>query len=317
MTSLLRNIAALLLVALGCAALATAAASPAQTIASGNIDDVIRSLSGSKDAASLNMLSRAYYVIEHWDDAITNGEKAVALNQGNAIYHWWLGREYGEKAASVNPLSAASLARKTKAEFEEAVKLDPSNVQAHADLAEYYTEAPSVMGGGIDKARDQATQVAKYDQAVSHWILAKIAEKEKRYPDAEAELQKAIQSAKDPSRYWMSLASFYRRRSRFDEMQKAITQASAQPAKSAEVYYNAASELFQSGKDLPSATQYLKKYLNSDGMVEDAPAFRAHYLLGQVYEKMGKKPDAASEYKASLSLASGFAPASKALGRIQ
>ena len=52
-------------------------------------------------------------------------------------------------------------------------------------------------------------------------------------------------------------------------------------------------------------------------MVEDAPAFRAHYLLGQIYEKSGKKSDAIAEYKASLGLASGFAPASKALGRIQ
>ena len=298
-------------------AIATATASPEQTIASGNIDALLKSLAGSQDAASLNMLSRAYYAIEHWDDAVTNGEKAVALSQDNATYHWWLGRAYGEKAASVNPLSAASLARKTKAEFEEAVKLDPGNVQAHADLAEYYTEAPSIMGGGIDKAREQATQVAKYDQATSHWILAKIAEKEKRFPDAESELQKAIQSAKDPSRYWMSLASFYRRRSRFDDMQKAIAQAIAPPNKNAEVYYNAASELFQSVKDLPSAVQYLKKYLDSAAMVEDAPAFRAHYLLGQVYEKIGKKPDAVAEYKASLSLASGFAPASKALGRLQ
>ena len=311
------KIATLLLAALGCVAIATATASPEQMIASGSIDQVIRSLSASKDAASLNMLSRAYYAIEHWDDSVTNGEKAVALSPNNATYHWWLGREYGEKAASVNPLSAASLARKTKSEFELAVKLEPSNPQMHADLAEYYTDAPSIMGGGFDKARDQATRVAQYDQATSHWILAMVAEKEKRYPDAESELQKAIQVAKDPSRYWMSLASFYRRRSRLDEMQKTIAQAIAQPNKSAEVYYNAASEVFQSGKDLPSAVQYLKNYLDSGAMVEDAPAFRAHYLLGQVYEKIGKKSDAVAEYKASLGLASGFAPASKALGRIQ
>lgn len=311
------KIAALLLAALSCVAIALAAASREQQIASGNIDELIRSLSGSNDAAGLNLLSRAYYAIEHWDDAVASGEKAVSLGSGNATYHWWLGREYGEKANSVNPLSAASLARKTKSEFEEAVKLDPSLVQAHADLAEYYTEAPSIMGGGLDKAREQATQVAKYDQAISHWILAKVAEKEKRYPDAEAELQKAIQVAKDPSRYWMSLASFYRRRSRPDDMQKAIAQAIAQPNKSAEVYYNAASELFQSGRDFSSAVQYLKKYLDSGAMVEDAPAFRAHYLLGQVYERVGKRSDAMAEYKASLSLASGFAPASKALSRIQ
>jgi tetratricopeptide (TPR) repeat protein len=317
MKSPVPKIAALLLLAFGCVAISGFSASPEQTISSGNIDDLIRSLSGKQDAPSLNMLSRAYYAIEHWDDALVAGEKAVSLSPGSATYRWWLGREYGEKANSVNPLFAASLARKTKSEFEQAVKIDPSLVQAHADLAEYYTEAPSFMGGGIDKARDQATQVAEYDQAISHWILAKIADKEKRYSDAEAELRKSVQVANDPSRYQMSLASFYRRRLRLDDMQKAIAQAVAQPSKSAEVYYNAASELFQAGRDFASAVQYLKKYLDSGAMVEDAPAFRAHYLLGQVYEKSGKKSDALAEYKASLALASGFAPASKALGRVQ
>jgi tetratricopeptide (TPR) repeat protein len=297
--------------------LANAAPFPEQMIASGSIDEAIRTLSTRTDAASVNLLSRAYYAIEQWDNAIKNGEKAVSLTPDNSMYHLWLGREYGEKANAANPLSAASLAKKAKAEFEQAVKLDPANVPAHADLAEYYTDAPSIMGGGTDKARDQATQVAKYDQATSHWILAIIAEKEKRYPDAEKELQEAIKVAKNPAQYWMNLASLYRRRSQLDNMQKAISQALTQPNKSVEVYYNAASELFSAGKDLGSAAQYLEQYLGSNAMVEDAPAFRAHYLLGQIYEKMGNKPEAAAEYKASLALASGFAPASRALGRVQ
>lgn len=288
-----------------------------QMIASGSIDQAIHTLSGRNDAASLNLLARAYYAIQQWDNAVKNSERAVSLDPNNATFHLWLGREYGEKAAASNPLSAASMARKAKNEFELAVKLDPANAQAHADLAEYYTDAPSIMGGGTDKARDQATQVAKYDEATSRWILAIVAEKDKRYSDAENELRQAITVARNPSQQWMNLASFYRRRSRLDDMQNAISQAVAQPNKSTEIYYNAASELFQAARDLPSAVQYLKKYLASDAMVEDSPAFRAHYLLGQIYEKMGNKAEAMSEYKASLGLASGFAPASKALARVQ
>jgi len=312
-----RKIPALMFAVLTCVIVAVASPSIEQTLASGSIDEVIHTLSNKNDAASLNVLSRAYYAIEQWDKSVKNGERAVSLSPDNAIFHLWLGREYGEKAAAANPLSAASLARKTKAEFEQAVKLDPADVQAHADLAEYYTDAPSVMGGGLDKARDQANQVAKYDQATSHWILALIADKDKRYSDAESELREAIKVAKNPAQNWMNLASFYRRRSRFDDMQKAISQALAQPGKSAEIYYNAASELFQAGKNLAAAVQYLKQYLASNAMVEDAPAFRAHYLMGQIYEKMGNKSDAVTEYKASVALASGFAPASKALGRLQ
>ncbi len=309
-------LASLMLAALGGPPMACAAASPEQLIASGSVDEAIRTLTGRSDPASLNLLSRAYYAIEQWDNAIANGEKAVALDQNNSKYHLWLGREYGEKAAAVNPLSAASLAKKTKNEFEQAVKLDPANVPARADLSEYYTDAPSIMGGGLDKARDQAAQVARYDEATSHWILAIVAEKEKNYTAAESQLQQAIKVAKNPAQYWMNLASFYRRRARLDDMQKAISQALAQPNKSAEVYYNAASELFQSGRDFQSAIEYLKEYLRSAAMVEDAPAFRAHYLLGQIYEKMSNKPEAAAQYKASLALASGFAPASKALVRV-
>jgi tetratricopeptide (TPR) repeat protein len=316
MKSSLRNISIVLLT-LFCGLLHAAADSAVeQMLASGSIDDAIKALSNRSDPASLNLLSRAYYEIEQWDNAIKNGERAVSDGPDNAVYHLWLGREYGEKAAAANPLSAASLARKAKSEFEMAVKLDPSNVQAHADLAEYYTDAPSILGGGTDKARDQAAQVAKYDQATSHWILSLIAEKEKRYPDTESELRQAIKVAKNPAQYWMNLASFFRRRSRLDDMQNAITQALAQPNKN-EVYYNAAGELLQSGRDFPTAVQYLKTYLSSNAMVEDAPAFRAHYLLGNVYEKMGNKASASTEYKASLALASGFAPAQKALGRLQ
>ena len=308
-------LAVLLSAALG-SSLIAAAATPEQMIASGSVDDAIKTLSGRTDAASLNLLSRAYYAIEQWDNAITNGEKAVNAAPNNSTYHLWLGREYGGKAASASKFYAASYAKKTKNEFEKAVQLDPANVQARADLSEYYTDAPSIMGGGLDKARDQAAQVAKYDEATSHWILALVAEKDKNYTEAENQLQQAIKVAKNPAQYWMNLASFYRRRSRTADMEKALNQALAQPNKSAEVYYNAASELFQAGKNLDAAVQYLNKYLASNAMVEDAPAFRAHYLLGQIYEKMGKKSDAAAEYKASLALASGFALASKALGRV-
>ncbi len=160
MKSSLRKISIVLLTLL-CSLPSAADSAVEQMLASGSIDDAIKTLSSRSDGASLNLLSRAYYEIEQWDNAVKNGERAVSASPDNALYHLWLGREYGEKASASNPMSAASLARKAKSEFELAVKLDPANVQAHADLAEYYTDAPSIMGGGTDKARDQAAQVAK------------------------------------------------------------------------------------------------------------------------------------------------------------
>ena len=300
------------------AAAGPAALDSVQLLSTGSMNDLIGGLTNRSDAESYNLLSRAYYAIEQWDSSIQNGERAVNLRGDDSQYHLWLGRAYGQKAAEIgNPLTAANLARKAKNEFERAVELNPKNVSARADLSEYYVEAPAIMGGGLAKARSQASEVQGLDRAAAYWIRAIAAEKEKKYGDAESNLKAAIASAQNPAQYWMSLASFYRQRGRLEEMQNAIQSALGQPNRPYVTYYDAASELLQAGRNYPAAVQYVNTYLSSGALVEDAPAFRAHYLLGQIYEKSGDKARASAEYQASLSLASGFGRARKALDQLQ
>ncbi|MFZ0313004.1 MAG: tetratricopeptide repeat protein [Candidatus Korobacteraceae bacterium] len=302
-----------------CVLVAASSADPAasELLSLGRMDDAVSVLSTRADAESLNQLSRAYFAMERWDEAVRYGERAVSLDPNNATYHLWLGREYGRKAADANPLSAAGLARKAKNEFEHAVQLDPANVAARLDLAEYYTEAPAIMGGGLDKAREQAAQMQKYDPAKAHLILARVAVKAKQYGEAESQFRAAIPGAKNPADMWLELAAFYRQQSRLDAMQSAVQSAMAQPGKPAESYFDAAKELYLGNRNLSAAMQYLQQYLSSGGLVESAPAFRAHYMIGQLNEKMGDNGAAVSEYEASIGLASGFVPARKALSRVQ
>jgi len=294
-----------------------AAPSTDDLLSSGRMNDVVTSLTSHQDAESLNLLSRAYFAMENWDAAVKYGERAVQLDPNNARYHLWLGREYGRKAGDSKGLAAASNAKKAKSEFERAVQLDPSNVAARLDLAQYYTEAPGIMGGGVDKARDQATQVAKYDPGNAHLILARVADKQKQYAEAEAEFRAAIKQAKNPADMWLQFADFYRQQGRLDDMQAAVHFAVVAPNKPADAYFDAGRELYLAGRDYTDALQYLQKYLASGALVESAPSFRVHYLIGQLREKMGQSAAAASEYQASLNLASGFAPARTALGRVQ
>jgi tetratricopeptide (TPR) repeat protein len=285
-------------------------------LSSGHVDEAVTSLTNRNDAESLNLLSRAYYAIDRWDDAVKYGERAVSLEPDNAEYHLWLGREYGRKAQDSKAFAAATNAKKAKNEFERAVQLDPSSVPARLDLSEYYTEAPGFMGGGVDKARDQAEQVEKYDAGTSHLILARIADKQKQYSEAETQYRAAIKQAKNPADMWLQLGDFYRQQGRLDDMQAAVQSAMAQTNKKAESYYDAARELYQAGRDYSDAVQYLQKYLASGQLTEAAPAFRAHYMIGQLNEKMGQNSAAASEYQASVKLASAFEPAKAALDRL-
>ena len=74
--------------------------------------------------------------------------------------------------------------------------------------------------------------------------------------------------------------------------------------------------LLRSGRNFPAAVQFLRRYLALNSKVEEAPAFKAHYLLGTALEKQGDKQAAAQEYRAALSLAKGFSRAQEALDRL-
>jgi hypothetical protein len=124
----------------------------------------------------------------------------------------WLGRALGEKASRASFLSAYSLGKRVRGEFEEAVRLNSRNAEALADLGEFYYSAPGVVGGGDDKAEGVAAQLDKVDGARAHELRGRMAEQRKDFGTAEREYKQAIAAGAHPAFQWMTLASFYRRR---------------------------------------------------------------------------------------------------------
>jgi cytochrome c-type biogenesis protein CcmH/NrfG len=300
-----------------------AATDPAvgKLLAEGRVDNAILLLQGKIDASphdaeSYNYLCRAYFMVGEWDPGIAACEKAVAHDPDNSEYHAWLGRIYGEKADHSSFVTAARLAGKVRNEFEAAVRLSPKSVDARADLADFYLEAPGIVGGGKDKAEAQAQEIAKLDPAQGHRVEARIAEKKKDYAAAENEYRLAIQASGGKAGTWLNLARFYRHTGRLDEMEDALKHATAPEMNRPDLLMGAAEMLINAGRYRPEATQLLRRYLSSGATVEDAPVFKAHYLLGTILEREDKQA-AAAEYRAALSLAKDFSPAQNALKRLQ
>ena len=103
------------LAALVLPAIAAAADSPVDLLAAGRVDEAITTLSGKlsnspNDAASHNLLCRAYFAVGKWDSAISECEKAISIEPNNGEYHLWLGRTYGEKADASNFFTASDFA---------------------------------------------------------------------------------------------------------------------------------------------------------------------------------------------------------------
>ena len=300
--------------------MAGADADPAALLKGGKADQAIHALNlaiarAPNDARWYNLMCRVYYQLELWDNSMHMAEKALALDPQNSSYHLWLGRAMGRKAEEANPFTAFGLARKVKTEFERAVALDKDNLPARSDLSEFYLEAPGFLGGDKNKAKQQADYVAGHDRALASYIYARVQEKQGN-TGAEAEYKKAIAASSQPARYWVELAHFYRRTGRMGEMEDAIRHsiAAAQQGESSE--FDAAALLLHSGRNFAGATQFLRHYVSGEDPSEDGPAFRAHYLLGVLLEKQGKKKEAAAEFQTALNMASEYRPAQDALARV-
>ena len=289
-------------------------------LAAGKVDDAIRILqqetSGpAANAESFNLLCRAYFMIDEWDRGIPQCERARNLDPKNSLYELWLGRIYGEKADRASFLAAAGLAKKVRNSFERAVELDPASSPARTDLGEFDAEAPGIVGGGKDKARAQAAALVSIDPARAHWLLARIAEKSNDPVSAEREYRAAISASHSEARTWQDLASFLFHQHRLDEMLQSIRTLESSPVEHPEALMYAGGLLLRAERDYLLAMRLLRRYLASP--VEEAPAFKAHELLGQLLEKQGDRPAAAAEFRAALALFHNYARAREDLRRVE
>ena len=263
-------------------------------------------------AEAYNLRCRVEFALEQWDRAANDCEDAVKRDGQNSDDHMWLARTLGEKASRASFLSAYSLAKRVRIEFEEAARLNPKNGAALADLGHFYYQAPGAVGGGMSKADGVAAQLDKFDPVRAIELRGEIAEQSKDYGTAEREFKAAIAKSPHPALQWMPLAGFYRRRERWAEMESAVRngQTAAERDKRAAVAFYDGADVLQSAKrDTPLAAKMLEEYLASSGKTEEAPAFVAHTWLARLMEQLGDAAGASRERAAALALAHEYKPA--------
>ncbi len=266
---------------------------------------------GANDAEAQNLECRVHFTLQQWSAAASECQQAVDLDQENSNYHMWLGRALGEWADRATFLSAYSLGKRVRAEFETAVRLDPRNPAALTDLGSYYKDAPSLMGGGLDKAEGVADQLDRVDPARAHQLRGEVAEQRKDYATAEREFKLAVASSAHPALQWTVLASFYYHHQEWPQMESAIhsciTAAQRDPAASVALY-DGAGVLIKSRRDPGLAARMLEDYLDSNSKTDEAPAFVAHWRLARLLQQLGDGAGAAREQAAAYALAREYKP---------
>lgn len=242
------------------------------------------------NASAAYYLGRLASFDNNFDDAIRQFERAVQLDDGNALYHFWLGSAVGDATPHANKLKQPFMARRVKKEWERAVQLDPNQIDARFRLVGFYVLAPGFMGGSTEKAREQANEISKRNVMRGAMARALIAEHEKNGAAQEAAYQQAISAAPDSSTGYFALANMYATNGKATEAFAALDQYAALRSDDRWPLYHIGRVSSVTGKQLDRGESALREFLAA--LPKDAHATTiaaAHDGLGQIEKKRGAK----------------------------
>ena len=212
------------------------------------------------------------------ENAIAWLEKAVQLDPDNVSYLFSYGESSLKFARKNRSLGAANHGRDA---LEKIVQLDPTHLDAHEELYQFYEEAPWPVGSSA-KASTHLEAIRKRD------------------PDRAALLViETTTNAKD-----------------YTEAFKLCDAALAQKPGNYAVLLEYARIALKSGQKIDPALAGLRKCLTLPPPPdEEGPAF-VHWRIGNLLEKIGDKPAARAAYEASLKVDANFAQARSALEKL-
>ena len=272
----------------------------------------------ASDDAAMHCMGRMYEAMDKSGAAAEWFEKAIKVNDKVAVHHLRLGNALGDQAQHANKLKQPFLAKRVKSEFERTVALDPTSIDGRHGLIQFYSQAPGIMGGSMEKARDQAREIQKLNAMRGHVELAALLEKDKDLAGAEREYEASVAAAPDSGFGYSSLASFYRRQQKYNESVATWDRLLKVRPDLVNANLNLAFNLALSGQGLERGEQAVKGWLAAPP--KDATPVTsgfAHYVLGMIYERQGKKDGARAEYQTALTLNPKNGDAKKALDALR
>ncbi|HUG10496.1 MAG TPA: tetratricopeptide repeat protein [Opitutaceae bacterium] len=271
----------------------------------------------SRADEALYYLARLAKRQRDWATVAARLEEAVKIVPNSAMYWGDLGEAYGNQARGAGALSQLSLARKTLAALKKAAALDPSNLAIRNGLVEFYREAPWIAGGGIDKAYDEAKDIAKIDPYRGAVISGGLYQHEEKWSEAERNYRNAIRLQPENSEARFALAQLMIGTGRHDEaftMLEDILQANPRHFAS---LYQIGRVAALSGKRLDRGEAALREYIAASVQAMGLPSVaHAWHRLGNVLERKGDSTGAREAYQKALEIDPKLKEAADALAKL-
>jgi cytochrome c-type biogenesis protein CcmH/NrfG len=269
-----------------------------------------------KNAEAWILLTRARLQSNQAEAAVESAEKAVKLAPNNSQSHFWLGNAYGSRVGQVGMFAQMSMAPKIRNAFEKTVALDPNNLDAREGLLQFYLQAPSVVGGGKDKANVQAGEIAKRDVARGHLARAQVFMSEKNTVAALKSYEAAYAAKPGDKNIRLAVGIGYQMAERWNEAFKHFRTWTAQDEKAGPAWYQIGRTSVLSGLQLEEGIAALQRYIGMPHAANEPQNKNAYHRLGQLYAKAGKKAEAKVALQTALKLDPKFTDAKTELGKL-
>jgi Tfp pilus assembly protein PilF len=209
-----------------------------------------------------------------------------------------------------------SLANQCKDEFLAAVAADPNYLDARFGVLEWYLQVPAIAGGSEEKAAEQAAEIRKRDSLRGHLAYAAIYRKQQKPELVRGEYAAMVkeQPSSAKAHYWygshfISEKNFPAASAEFDTAVKL--DGNYMPA-----WFQVGHVAALTGSGLARGEDALKRYLNYKPASDEPGLHRAHYWLGAIFEKLGKKAEAKAAYLTSLKINASQKDVQEALKRV-
>ena len=262
-------------------------------------------------------LSKTLLKIREWDKAVEAMEKAVHLQPADAKNHLLLGRACGSRASHSSILTAMGWARRVVREFETAKKLAPQDVDVRFDLLEYYLDAPGIVGGGREKAEEEAHAIAKLNPRKGFMARATIHIKDKKWDLARQELIQAVAENPQSVSVYKDLADFLLDRSDFEGALNYAKKALLLDPNSKRSSLIAAAAKIRLQSGCEEAEETLQNLL-AGSLGEGDPGFEeVYYWLGECFLTKGEKARAQEAFKSALAFDPEYGKAQDGLSKLK
>lgn len=250
------------------------------------------------------------------EEATEHFERAVGESPDDAAAHYLLGEAYGRQANHGGMITRVRLVGRIREHYERAVALAPDEIQYREALLEYYTQAPAAFGGGLDKARTEAAEIAKRNRARGLVASGRIAQVS---GDAESALSSYRQAVAERPEDWQIALRLIIQLQELKRWPEAFERADAllarDPSASA-VWYQLGRTAVLSNTRHADGEAALRRFISMPRGLDDPPLAAAHWRLGILCEQQGRKQDARRQYERALQIDPEHAEARAALRKL-